>query len=104
MLSESVRRTAGPSPLFPRPAMEDLLTAPLWPRHVFGKMPQTCGIAYRSLLIELLWDFVNVDVEQPDAAKAQAQAYGNVHLLTHAVARQLYLVEDDARDMTANAA
>jgi hypothetical protein len=38
-------------------------------------------------LNELLWDFVNVDVERPDAETAQAQACGNIHMLTHAVAR-----------------
>jgi hypothetical protein len=55
LVAEKERRTVGPSPLFPRPAMENLLTAPLWSRHVFGKMPQTCRVAYRSLLIEHLW-------------------------------------------------
>jgi hypothetical protein len=84
--------------------MEDLLTAPLWPRRVFGKMPQKCRVAYRSLLIELVWDFVNFVVEQPDAETAQAQAYGNIHMLTHAVARRLYPGEVGAGDMAADAA
>jgi hypothetical protein len=93
-----------PSPLLLRPAMEDLLTATLWSRHVFGKMPQTCRVAYRSVLIEVLWDFVNVDVEQPDAETAQAQAYGNMHMSTNAVARGLYPGEVGAGDMAADAA
>jgi 4'-phosphopantetheinyl transferase EntD len=80
--AEKEHLNAGPSPVLPRPAMEDMLTAPLWPRHVFGKMPHMCRVAYRSLLIELLWDFVNVNVEQPDAETAQARAYGNLHMFT----------------------
>jgi hypothetical protein len=84
--------------------MENLLTAPRWSRHVFGKMPQTCRVAYRSLLIKLLWDFVNVDVEQPDAETAQTQAYGDIHMLTHAYARRLYPGEVGAGDMAADAA
>jgi hypothetical protein len=90
LVAKKEHRTAGPSPLLHRPAMEDLLTAPLRPRRVSGKMPQKCRIAYRSLLIELVWDLVNFNVEQPDAETAQAQEYGNIHMLTHAVARRLY--------------
>jgi hypothetical protein len=104
LVAEKEPRTVGPSPLLPRPAMEVFLTAPLWSRHVFGKMPQACRVAYRSLLIELLWDFVNVDVEKPGAETALAQAYGNGHMLTHAVARRLYPGEVGAGDMAADAA
>jgi hypothetical protein len=31
--------------------------------------------------MEVLWDFVRVDVEQPDTKTAQAHVYGNVHIL-----------------------
>jgi hypothetical protein len=55
-------------------------------------------------LIELLWDFMNVDVEQPDAETAQAQAYGNIHMLTHVVAHRLYPGEVCVGDMAADAA
>jgi hypothetical protein len=104
VVAQKERQTEGPSPFFPRLAMEDLLIAPLWPRDVFGKMPQTCRVAYRSLLIGLLWDFVNVDAEQPEAETAHARAYGNVHMLTHAVACRLYPGEVGAGYMAADAA
>jgi hypothetical protein len=66
-------------------------------------MPETSRVASRSSLIELLWDFANVDVERPDAKTAQAQAYGNIHMLTHAVARRMYPGEVGAGDMVADA-
>jgi hypothetical protein len=76
LVAEKECRTAGPSPFLPRPALEDLLTAPLWPRHVFRKMPKTCRVAYRSLLMEVLWNFVSVDVEQPDACVRKSTHLG----------------------------
>jgi hypothetical protein len=45
LVAEKECRTAGPSPFLPRSAMEALLTAPLWPRHIFRKMPKTCRVA-----------------------------------------------------------
>jgi hypothetical protein len=65
--SEKGRLTARSSATLPRPAVEELLSAPLWPRHLFGKMPQTCRVACRNLMIELILEFVNVDIDQPDA-------------------------------------
>jgi hypothetical protein len=62
--SEKERRPAGSSASVPRPAVEELLSAPLWPRHMFGKMPQTCRAAYRNLMIEPISEFVNVDIDQ----------------------------------------
>jgi hypothetical protein len=101
--SEKERRTAGLSETLPRSALEELISAPLWPRHVFGKMPQTCRVANRNLMIELIWEFVNVDVDQPDAEPVQMQAYIDLHMLTHAVARRLYPRENGAGDMAADA-
>jgi hypothetical protein len=67
-------------------------------------MPQTFRLAYWNLMIELIWEFVNVDIDQPDAEPVQMQAYIDLHMLTHAVARRLYPGENDAGDMAAYAA
>jgi hypothetical protein len=67
-------------------------------------MPQTFRLAYRYLMIELIWEFVNVDIDQPDAEPVQMQAYIDLHMLTHAIARRLYPGENDAADMAAYAA
>jgi hypothetical protein len=55
-------------------------------------------------MMELIWEFVNVDIDQPDAEPVQMQAYIDLHMLTHAVARRLYPGENGAADMAADAA
>jgi hypothetical protein len=102
--SKKGRLIAGSSATLPRSAVEELLSAPLWPRLVFGKMPQTYRVAYRNLMIDLILEFVNVDIDQPDAEPVQMQAYIDLHMLTHAVARRLYSGENVAGDMAADAA
>jgi hypothetical protein len=87
--SEKERRTSGSSTTLPRPAVEEILSASLWLRHVFGKTPQTCRVACRNLIIELIWEFVNVNIDQPDAEPVQMQAYIDLYMLTHVVARRL---------------